>query len=231
MKLSKKIIVFLCAFASIISSISYGAKKPLLVERIKGVGKSEQVITVTADSKKSIKVTIQCFEKINGKWKKIYEMPGVGGKNGFGKKIAGDKKTPVGIFTIGTAFGKYKNPGTKLPYRVTNSRDYWVGDRYSKYYNTWQVLPARGRWKNGSGEYMKRKDWLYDYGFVINYNYPKPVPGKGSGIFFHIWRKSIYGTAGCTAASKENVIKVLRWLNPKKKPLIIQGTINDVLKM
>ena len=51
--------------------------KPLLVEQIKGISGSNQVITVTNQSASSVQVTIQAFEKIDGEWKEIYNLPGV----------------------------------------------------------------------------------------------------------------------------------------------------------
>ncbi|NLJ91262.1 MAG: SH3 domain-containing protein, partial [Clostridiales bacterium] len=52
-------------------------REPLLVEQIKGIGGSNQVITVTNQSASSVQVTIQAFEKIDGEWKEIYNLPGV----------------------------------------------------------------------------------------------------------------------------------------------------------
>lgn len=58
---------------------------------------------------------------------------------------------------------------------------------------------------------------LYEYGFVINYN-TKQVKNKGSAIFMH---KGDSYTAGCVTTSRSNLLKFLKWLDPKKKPVII----------
>jgi L,D-peptidoglycan transpeptidase YkuD (ErfK/YbiS/YcfS/YnhG family) len=66
----------------------------------------------------------------------------------------------------------------------------------------------------------------YDYGFVINYNESR-TPGKGSAIFFHVGTNY---TAGCTATSKEQVVSILKWLNPEKNPVIIQSPVSELDK-
>ena len=153
-------------------------------------------------------------------------MPAVIGKLGFAvHKKEGDIKSPMGIYTIGTAFGRQPNPGTKMPYIQTTPNDYWVDDSNSPLYNTLQEAPVNGRWNSAETMYIK----YYDYGFVINYNTTERTPYKGSAIFFHIWIGSSIGTTGCTATSEENLLTILKWLDPSKNPLIIQGTMSEVL--
>ena len=51
---------------------------------------------------------------------------------------------------------------------------------------------------------------------------PTPViPGYGSAIFLHIWKKPGSPTAGCVAASEENILKILGWLKPDADPVIV----------
>lgn len=202
-------------------------KEPLLVEQIKGIGSASQVITVTSDSASSVQVTVQAFEKVNDKWQEAYSMPGVIGSGGFtSDKIEGDKKAPVGIYTFGTAFGTASNPGTSMPYRQTTSNDYWVDDVNSPLYNTWQEGPCDGRWQ--SAESLSHE--LYKYAIAINYN-TEAIPGKGSCIFMHVWRRSTSGTAGCIAVSESNLVNLLKWLDPSKAPIIVLGSKDQVLGM
>jgi len=73
----------------------------------------------------------------------------------------------------------------------------------------------------------------YKYAVGINYNVTNIEPGKGSAISLHIWQGPNKGTSGCTAVSEENMLKILKWLDPNKKPIIIQGTqswINSLTK-
>ncbi|WP_189645038.1 SH3 domain-containing protein [Priestia megaterium] len=199
------------------------ASPKLVVDSFKTLGNAQQVILVTADNYDTKSAKIQTFEKVDGKWKQVLTANGVLGQKGFAlSKKEGDMESPTGKYTIGTAFGRYANPGTKLPYRKITANDVWVDDSKSSLYNTWQQKPANGRWT--SAENMDIP--AYDYGFVINYNESR-TPGKGSAIFFHV---GINYTAGCTATSKEQVVSILKWLNPEKNPVIIQSPVSELDK-
>ncbi|WP_309138173.1 SH3 domain-containing protein [Priestia megaterium] len=199
------------------------ASPKLVVDSFKTLGNAQQVILVTADNYDTKSAKIQTFEKVDGKWKQVLTANGVVGQKGFAlSKKEGDMESPTGKYTIGTAFGRYGNPGTKLPYRKITANDVWVDDSKSSLYNTWQQKPANGRWT--SAENMDIP--AYDYGFVINYNESR-TPGNGSAIFFHVGTNY---TAGCTATSKEQVVSILKWLNPEKNPVIIQSPVSELDK-
>ena len=204
-------------------------KKPAasknLAEGLKTVGSNKQLILVTSNGYNTSNAEIRTFEKNSkGKWVPVLTAKGYIGKYGFAKEKdmkEGGKKSPTGKYTIGTAFGRKANPGTKLNYRKITADDVWVDDPKSKLYNTWQSRKkTKGQWK--SAENMDIA--AYTYGFVINYN-TKRTPYKGSAIFFHIGNSY---TLGCTATSETNVKKILKWLDPKKKPVIIQTPIKEL---
>jgi D-alanyl-D-alanine dipeptidase len=48
------------------------------------------------------------------------------------------------------------------------------------------------------------------------------VAGRGSCIFLHIWAGPSKGTAGCTAMPQPRLETLLRWLDAKKRPLLVQ---------
>ncbi|PGS47961.1 SH3 domain-containing protein [Bacillus sp. AFS041924] len=194
------------------------------VNKMKTLGTSKQLIVVSAQNESTRNVLIETFEKSSTSWKKLHTYTGVIGKNGMiSNKHEGDYETPEGKYTITKAFGRYSNPGTKMTYRKITSNDVWVDDSNSNLYNTWQLASEnKGRWNSAE----KMNISLYNYGFVINYNTAR-TPGKGSAIFFHIAGTSGY-TAGCTATSKANVVSILKWLDPAKKPLIIQTPLSKL---
>lgn len=194
-------------------------------DKLKTISGNRQLILVTTNGYNTSKATIQTFEKdTNGKWNAVLNISGYVGKFGITSDMKeGGKKAPIGKFTIGTAFGQKGNPGTKLPFRDITSDDVWVDDPESSLYNTWQSRSeTEGQWT--SAENMKVP--AYNYGFVINYNTER-IPYKGSAIFFHIG--SSY-TLGCTATSEANVIKILKWLDPAKNPVIIQTPLQELNK-
>ncbi|GHI00772.1 SH3 domain-containing protein [Neobacillus kokaensis] len=206
-------------------------KKPAapknLAVGLKTVGSNQQLILVTSDGYNTSSADIRTFEKNSqGKWVPVLTTTGHIGKYGFATASSmreGGKRAPTGKYSIGTAFGRKGNPGTKLPFRKITTDDVWVDDPKSTLYNTWQSrTETQGEWK--SAENMNIS--AYTYGFVINYN-TKRIPYKGSAIFFHIG--SGY-TLGCTATSESNVVKILKWLDPKKNPVIIQTPIQELNK-
>jgi len=65
-----------------------------------------------------------------------------------------------------------------------------VDDIHSAYYNT--LVNNDPVKKTGIVfEYMHRKDDYYKWGLFINHNAGKPIAGKGSCIFMHIWRMTM----------------------------------------
>lgn len=194
----------------------------LPVEGLKSIGNSKQVIIVTGDYGIS-RVSVNIYEKINNKWTTILSCTGFIGSKGFAvNKVEGDKKTPRGMYTLGTGFGRYENPGTKMPYEQTDTNDVWVDDSNSEFYNTWHYKDQNnGQWNSAENLYIVP----YNYSLVINYNTSKRVPGKGSAIFMHVSAKP---TAGCVGVSESNMIKVLRWLDPSKNPVIIMSPKNEL---
>ncbi len=196
-----------------------------VADQLKTVDANHQLILVTTNGSSTSSATIRTFEKDSkGKWNPILNISGYIGKKGFATPSAmseGGKRAPIGKYTIGTAFGRYDNPGTKLPYRKITSDDVWVDDPNSELYNTWQSKSkTQDQWN--SAENMNIA--AYNYGFVINYNTAR-TPNKGSAIFFHV--SSSY-TLGCTGTSQANVISILKWLDPEKNPVIIQTPVSGL---
>ena len=63
----------------------------------------------------------------------------------------------------------------------------------------------------------------YDYGAVIAYNDAR-TPGLGSAIFLHVSHGS--STAGCVSLPTEELLALLRWLDPSRAPRIAIGTVS-----
>ncbi|MFC4023756.1 L,D-transpeptidase family protein [Oceanobacillus longus] len=186
-------------------------------DKLKTIDGNNQLILVTANGYGTSSARVQTYERTaEGNWKQLLDVSGFIGKNGFAdNKVEGDGKTPTGKYTIGHAFGRAGNPGIKLSYRAITPDDVWVDDSNSSLYNSWQSkAETSDQWS--SAENMDIA--LYTHGFVINYNTAQ-TPGKGSAIFFHIANGY---TLGCVGVSESNVVSILKWLDPKKNPVIIQ---------
>jgi L,D-peptidoglycan transpeptidase YkuD (ErfK/YbiS/YcfS/YnhG family) len=191
------------------------------------IGDSEQLIFVTNRDATSSLATIHTMERNNGVWHLVFPTSaGSIGEMGFAaidSKKEGDGKSPSGVFPLGIAFGYDPSVVTKMPYRQVTEDDFWVDDANSEDYNKW----VKGEPKAASWEKMRRDDDQYKYGVVIEYNMHPIEKGKGSAIFLHVW-KDARATLGCVSMSEEMILKILGWLDPAKKPLIIMGTESEL---
>lgn len=191
---------------------------------------SSQAILVLGENMTNQEVRVYLMDKNNDEWHIITNFSAIIGKNGFAEidaKREGDGKTPSGVFSVGFAFGYAEKAITKMPYRQATTNDFWVDDASSPLYNQW----VRGKPDAKSMEKMRRSDRLYKWGIVIEYNTSPVIPGKGSAIFFHVWRKPASPTTGCVALSEENILYIFKWLDPDKKPVVIMGIEDELLKL
>lgn len=169
----------------------------------------------------------------NSTWQVTFDtIPCSIGKNGFAafdQKVEGDGKSPSGKFSIGASFGYEKDVETDLEFIVLQDHHYWVSDTSSEFYNQLIEYDPKDRFS----EKMRRKDHLYKYGIVIEYNTQNVQKGKGSAIFLHVERRPGSPTLGCVAISEANIKRLLQWLKPNQKPQIIMGNqklVQQILK-
>ena len=204
--------------------------KKFIAHHTAQIGESEQLIFATNKDSTSSLVTIHAVERNNGVWQIVFpSFTGSIGEKGFAAiddKREGDGKSPSGVFPLGIAFGYDPSVATKMPYRQATEDDFWVDDVNSEDYNKW----VKGEPNAASWEKMRRDDDQYKYGVVIEYNMHPIVKGKGSAIFLHVW-KGGESTLGCVSMPEEMVLKILGWLDPAKKPLIIMGTESELRAM
>ena len=131
------------------------------------------------------------------------------------KKVEGDKKTPIGTFSLGNLYyRKDRNikPLTKLKCIPIKNDMGWCHDVNSKkYYNKLIKINKKIRY-----ERLFRKDNKYDFIIPINYNSKKPKIAKGSAIFIHL-TKNFKPTAGCVALQKKDFLILAKLINKKTK--------------
>ncbi|MFI5139307.1 MAG: L,D-transpeptidase [Sphingobacteriales bacterium] len=208
---------------------------------------TEQLIVVLTPGWDTLQGRLYAFKKLKGKWKLQFTNAVVVGSKGLGigdgviplaikdapVKKEGDKKSPAGIFTIGTAFGYADKKDAKwIKNRYIRAFDtlICVDDTQSPYYNTLiDKDTAKAAYK--SFEYMHLKKDYYKWGLFINHNSGKVVSGDGSCIFMHIWGNDHEGTDGCTAMQETNILRVLHWINARKHPLLVQMPVDEYKKL
>lgn len=162
------------------------------------------------------KARVELYKKIQKsgeyKWKKLLSCGAYVGKKGINKKEEGDKKTPTGTFSILSAFGIKKNPGTELPYTKVNKYHYWSEEKET--YNQLVDVRMLGR-EEMAGEHLIDFKPAYNYALVIGYN-EECEYGKGSAIFLHAKGEKHY-TAGCVAVSRANVKRIVKAATEKTR--------------
>lgn len=198
---------------------------------------SNQVLYVTTSSVNDFRGTMVLFERKNyhKRWMRVDSFTVVVGRAGLAKdaqpnisfnnimpvKREGDGRSPAGIFRLGDVFSYHALSNLRMPFILVDTNFYCVDDATSAYYNT-LIVNDTAKSTFNSFEYMRRKDDLYEYGIWVLYNNNPVNPGSGSCIFIHVWNNEHSGTAGCTAMSKENILKLIYWLNKKKNPVLLQ---------
>ncbi len=198
----------------------------------------QQALIVLTDSWDSLRATMYAAEWQDTAWVILRQHACVVGNNGLGwgsgildftdrpgpVKHEGDKKSPAGIFTLGTAFGildEASLPELGLPYEVVEYELQCIEDTSSGFYN--QLIredDPRKDWVQN--DRMTRKDHLYNLGAFVNHNINPAQPGDGSCIFLHLWRDDSHGTLGCTAMEQDRLLEHLQWLNLNKSPVLVQ---------
>ena len=142
------------------------------------------------------------------------------GKKGFTKnKVEGDKKTPIGKYSLENLYYRKDRkikPFTKLKVLEIKKNMGWCNDkREKKNYN--KLIKFNSKLK---GEKLYRKDYKYDFLIPIKYNWKKKVLGKGSAIFIHL-TKDFKPTAGCVGVAEKDFIILLKLINTKTKIKIL----------
>ena len=174
-----------------------------------------QVILVTAPDMDAGSGTLRTFEKESGAWAQAICTEAALGARGMvydAEKAEGDLKTPAGIYPLCYAFGWAENPGTRMEYKKADDSSWFDENPDSPDYNRWV-----SEYPGGNCEQMNIEP--YKYGVNICYNESR-TPGRGSGIFLHV-RSRGGGTAGCVAIGEEELVSLLKWLDPAKKPRIL----------
>lgn len=135
--------------------------------------------------------------------------PAHNGMEGWtGHHVAGDLRSPVGVFGLTDAGGRLPDPGALLPY-----------DEQSRFA------------VSGEGFLGEPLEGSFDYVVAINYNRtPGTTPldrarplgeGRGGGIWIHVDHGG--PTQGCVSLPQERMRELLRLLDPVKHPVIVMG--------
>ncbi|MFD4413377.1 L,D-transpeptidase family protein [Streptomyces sp. NPDC058475] len=173
---------------------------------------SRQVVAVYGAGKDSADSTVVLYTKSGSTWDETRSWPAHNGTRGWTTDHhEGDKRSPVGVFTLSDAGGVLPDPGARLPY--TRSASFQAPHFWGKSY-----------WHD------------FDYVIAIDYNRVKGTApndptrpegqSKGGGIWLHMDHGS--GTSACVSLSKSAMEYLLRTLDPHQHPVVVMGDKADL---
>jgi L,D-peptidoglycan transpeptidase YkuD (ErfK/YbiS/YcfS/YnhG family) len=64
-------------------------------------------------------------------------------------------------------------------------------------------------------------DWN-KWGVIVDHNMNPREPGLGSCIFLHVSEGRGVPTSGCTSIEEERIAALVRWLDAKKHPVLVE---------
>lgn len=202
---------------------------PTIPDRMARVPSStSQMLVFTGPKLGSNTGTLRIFERRIGGWVQVFSAAARCGNNGLTggeTRQQGTRTTPTGIWWIGSfVFGQHPQPpsGTRMPYRHITDNSWWSAEAAT--YNTWVESSS-----HVNGEHLAGVPIQYEYALSTGYNAPpnKTVIGRGTAIFLHIFDPPDYHggfSAGCVAISRDDIVRVFRIVDPKKKPSFAIGT-------
>lgn len=125
-------------------------------------------------------------------------------------KREGDGATPTGKHRVVGMFYRPDRMAKPAPWAIPiHLPDLWSDDMTRLDYNHLVRAPYPH-----SHEKMRRADPLYDLVLITDWNWPDAIPGRGSAIFIHQWRRPHYPTEGCIALSRNHLIQIAKTLRP-----------------
>jgi L,D-peptidoglycan transpeptidase YkuD (ErfK/YbiS/YcfS/YnhG family) len=141
------------------------------------------------------------------------------GRGGItGNKHEGDGATPAGEHHfIGLLYRPDRIARSALPDWALpiDPSDLWSDDPRDPDYNLMVRAPhAFGH------ERLSRPDPLYDLILLTDWNWPRAVPGDGSAIFVHTWRRPRHPTAGCIAFARADLIWIARRIRHRTRLIV-----------
>jgi len=134
-------------------------------------------------------------------------FPCTAGRGGITvRKREGDSATPTGTHRIVGMLYRPDRMALPTDWAVPiRPGDLWSDDPSDADYNMMVRAPY-----GPSHERLRRADPLYDLIILTDWNWPYAVPGRGSAIFMHRWRRPGYPTEGCIGLDARDLLWIAR---------------------
>ncbi|MEV7995699.1 hypothetical protein AB0O67_28510 [Streptomyces sp. NPDC086077] len=171
--------------------------------------KTRQVVLVTGRGKNSSDSEVTVYRRTEAGWQPGATWPAHNAYKGWtDDHRLGDRRSPIGVFTLTDAGGLLPDPGTELPYDQ-----------------------SPGFTINGTGVLGEPLAGSFDYVVAINYNrepglspldWTRPLGAeKGGGIWLHVDHEG--PTQGCVSLKKPHMRDLLLTLDPEEHPVVVMG--------
>ena len=179
---------------------------------------TDQIVTVgTTDGRNAL---LSLHEKQeDGSWLCLLEVPAMIGKEGLGKTVEGDNRTPVGTYGFTTAFGLAEDPGSGIPYTQCNESYYWNKDSASGRYNQLVTTDQYTEFSLKESTRITDRSHAYRYAVALSYN-EDGDPYSGSGVFLQCRQPQSFWTDGSIAIPEEAMAELLQHLNTGARVII-----------
>ena len=143
---------------------------------------------------------------------------GRGGVVAAERKREGDGGTPTGTHRIVGMLYRPDRMARPTDWALPiGPSDLWSDDVRDPDYNL-MVRAPHGL----SHEHLRRADPQYDLVLITDWNWPYSVPGRGSAIFIHRWRRPCAPTAGCVALAPQDLLWIAQRLRPQSRLIVHQ---------
>jgi len=132
------------------------------------------------------------------------------------RKREGDGATPAGVHRIVGMLYRPDRMAQPADWAVPiRPLDLWSDDVRDPDYNLMVRAPHVF-----SHETLRRADPQYDLVLITDWNWPDSVPGRGSAIFLHRWRRPGAPTAGCVALAAQDLVWIAQRLRPQSRLIL-----------
>lgn len=202
---------------------------------------TQQLILATTADANSSRAVLTRWERSDGPWTLVGDPVAVRlGRDGVAwgrglhepqdglQKVEGDWRAPMGVFSLGAVFGtdNMAPEGATWPYIHVTPHDLFIEDATDVHYNQHVVAPgepgSRPLTDYEQRHQMRQDDPAHALKVFIAHNIMPAVPGAGSAIFFHVWRRDgDRPTAGCTAMARPDLESLVTWLQTDKQPVYV----------
>ena len=169
----------------------------------------------------------------DGEWRRAAtDVPVTLGRNGLAwgvglhpqkpVKREGDGRAPAGVFELAKTYGRdAESPSPHFPYQQLSESMEGIDDSQSRWYNRLvdgARMPERD-WKRS--EKVRPSNPMFRWCVEVKHNWAQR-PELGSCIYLHVWKAPGVATAGCTAMETAALERLVRWLDARKRPLLVQ---------